>query len=134
MVSSTRIPLSLTLGGNSRKQIHGSAPHIMVLCLKVASHSMCPKGKPFPCQLGRAIATTFPHLPRRLSQAKGNLALIPLVGTMTRRRGVEYEPSFEFLKHYENLNLSTSVAHLKKFFSTTNHTNKSFLSKYHTKR
>jgi hypothetical protein len=99
MVSSTRIPLSLTLGGNTRQRIHGSAPCIMVLCWKVASHSMCPKGEPFPRQLGRVITTIFPHLPRRLSQAKVSLALIPLVGSMARRRGVEYGPSFEFLKH-----------------------------------
>jgi hypothetical protein len=41
---------------------------------------------------------------------------------------------FNFLKHERNLSLSTSVAHLKRFFSTTKHTNQSFLSKYHTKR
>jgi hypothetical protein len=57
-----------------------------------------------------------------------------IVGSMARRRGVEYESSFQFLMLEENLNLSTSVAHLKRFFSTTKHTNKSFLSKYHTKR
>jgi hypothetical protein len=34
----------------------------------------------------------------------------------------------------ENFSQSTSVAHLKRFFSTTKHTNKSFLNKYHTKR
>jgi hypothetical protein len=76
---------------------------------------MCPKGESFPRQLGMAIATTFPHLPRLLSQAKGSLALIPLVGSMARRTGVEYRPSFEFLMHKENLSLSTSVAHLKRF-------------------
>jgi hypothetical protein len=102
--------------------------------LKVASHFVCPKGEPFPRQLGRAIATTFPHLPRQLSQATGSLALIPLVGSMAHRRGVEYGPSFEFLMHKENLSLSTSVAHLKRFFSITKHTNKSLLSKYHTTR
>jgi hypothetical protein len=116
MVSSARIPLRLTLDGNTRQQIHGGAPHIVVLCLKVASHYMCPKGEPFPHQLGRAIATAFPHLPRRSSQANGSLALIPLVGSMAHRRGVEYGPSFEFLMHKENLSLSTSVAHLKRFF------------------
>jgi hypothetical protein len=59
----------------------------------------------------------------------------PGVGSMVcRRRGVEYGPSFEFLMHKENLSLSTNVAHLKRFFSTTKHGNKSFLSKYHTKR
>jgi hypothetical protein len=58
-----------------------------------------------------------------------------VVGSMAHRRGgVEYGPSFEFLMHKENLSLSTSVAPLKRFFSTTKHTNKSFLSKYHTKR
>jgi hypothetical protein len=51
-----------------------------------------------------------------------------------RRRGVEYGLSFEFLMHKENLSLSTSVDHLKRFFSATKHTNKSFLSRYHTKR
>jgi hypothetical protein len=54
--------------------------------------------------------------------------------SQARRRGVEYGPSFDFLMHKENLSLSTSVAHLKRFFSTTKHTNKSFLSKYHTNR
>jgi hypothetical protein len=52
-----------------------------------------------------------------------------VVGSMARRRGVEYESSFQFLMLEEKLNLSTSVAHLKRFFSTTKHTNKSFLSK-----
>jgi hypothetical protein len=42
--------------------------------------------------------------------------------------------SLEFLMHKENLNLSTSVAHVKRFFSTTKHNNKIFLIKYHTKR
>jgi hypothetical protein len=102
--------------------------------LKVACHSMRPKGKPFPRQLGRAIAATFPHLPRQLSQTKESLSLIPLVGSMAHRRGVEYGPSFQFLKHEENHSLSTSIANLKSFFSTTKHINKSFLSKYHTKR
>jgi hypothetical protein len=59
---------------------------------------------------------------------------LEIVGSMARRSGVEYGPAFEFLMRKENRNLSTSVAHLKRFFSTTNHTNKSFLSKYHTKR
>jgi hypothetical protein len=49
--------------------MHGGAPLIVVLSLKVASHSMCPKGEPFCRQLGRVITTTFPHIPRRLSQA-----------------------------------------------------------------
>jgi hypothetical protein len=53
-----------------------------------------------------------------------------LVGSMAHRRGVEYVTSFKFLKQQRNLNLSTSVANLKEFFSTTKaHTNKSFLSK-----
>jgi hypothetical protein len=50
--------------GNTRQRIHGGVPRIVVLCLKVARHSMCPKGEPFPRQLERAIATSFPHLHR----------------------------------------------------------------------
>jgi hypothetical protein len=121
MISSTCIPLSLTLGGNSRQQIHGSAPSVMVLSLKVACHSMHPKGKPFPHQLGRAIAANFPHLPRRLSQATRE----PSSDT-TRRINGPYKGGglnmgllFQFLKQQRDLNLSTSVAHLKEFFSTT---------------
>jgi hypothetical protein len=41
------------------------------------------------------------------------------VGSLAHRRGVKYETSFQFLKKQRNLNLSTSVAHLKEFFSTT---------------
>jgi hypothetical protein len=81
MISSTCIALRLTLGGNRRQRIHGSAPHIMMLSLKIASHSMHPKGEVLPRQPWRAIATSLRHLPRRLSQAKGSLALIPLVGS-----------------------------------------------------
>jgi hypothetical protein len=135
MVSSARVPLRLTLGGNTRQRIHGGVPHIVVLCLKVASHSMCPKGEPFPRQLGKAIATTFPHLPKRLSQANREPISDTTCRINARRRGgVEYGPSFQFLRHNDNLSLSTSVAHIKRFLSTTKHTNRSFLSKYHTKR
>jgi hypothetical protein len=40
------------------------------------------------------------------------------VGSMAHR-GFEYGTSFQFLKKQRTLNLSTSVAHLKQFFSTT---------------
>jgi hypothetical protein len=41
------------------------------------------------------------------------------VGSMAHTRGVEYGTSFQFLTKLRNLNLSTSVAPLKQFFSTT---------------
>jgi hypothetical protein len=63
---------------NRRQRIHGSAPRIMMLNLTVASNSMSPKGKALPRQPRRAIVASLPHLPRRLSQAKGSLALILL--------------------------------------------------------
>jgi hypothetical protein len=49
--------------------------------------------------------------------------------------GVEYGTCFASSKKNENLNLSTSVAHTKKSSSLLlEHTNTSFLSKYHTRR
>jgi hypothetical protein len=98
MISSTRIPLSLTLCGNSRQLIHGSAPSIMVLSLKVACHSMFPKGKLFPRQHGRAIAATFPHLSRRLSQATREPSSDTTCSINGPYKGGEYETSFSISK------------------------------------
>jgi hypothetical protein len=79
-------------------RLNGSVPHIMVLSLKLASHSMSPKGEALPRQPRRAIATSLPHLPRRLSQEKVSLALIPLVGSSHIEGGVEYGTSFSSSK------------------------------------
>jgi hypothetical protein len=76
----------------------------------IGSHSL-------PPSLVRRIgpsAASLPHLPRRLSQAKGSLALIPLVGSSHIEGGVEYGTCFASSKKNENLNLSTGVAHTKK--------------------
>jgi hypothetical protein len=86
----------------------------MVLSLKVASHSMSPKGEALPLQLRRAIAASLPHLPRRLSQAKGSLALISLVGFSHIEGGLNMGLVLQALLKNENLNPSTSVAHTKK--------------------
>jgi hypothetical protein len=86
----------------------------MVLSLKVASHSMSPKGEALPRQLRRAIAASLPYLPRRLSQAKGSLALIPLVGSSHIEGGLNMGLLLQALKKTENLSLSTSVSHSKK--------------------
>jgi hypothetical protein len=48
-----------------------------------------------------------------------NFRFEKIVGSMAHRRGVEYGTSYQFLKKQRNLNLSTSVAHLKQVFSTT---------------
>jgi hypothetical protein len=70
------------------------------------------------CRIGGVLSTPSPF----------PSASSIFVGSMARRRGVEYGPSFKFQKHEENLSLSPSVAHLKRFFSTTKHTSKSFLT------
>jgi hypothetical protein len=85
----------------------------MVLSLKVASHSMSPKGEELPRQPRRAMAASLPHLPRWLSQAKGSLALIPLVGSSHVEGGLNMGLVFQALRKKKNLSLSTSVAHLK---------------------
>jgi hypothetical protein len=85
----------------------------MVLSLKVASHSMSPKGEALPRQPRRAIAASLPHVTRRLSQAKGSLALIPLVGSIHIEGGLNMELLFQALRKTRNLSLSTSVDHLK---------------------
>jgi hypothetical protein len=86
----------------------------MVLSLRVASHSMSPKGEALPRHPRRAISASLPHLPRRLSQAKGSLALIPLVGSSHIEGGLNRGLLFQALSKTRNLSLSTSVAHSKK--------------------
>jgi hypothetical protein len=74
---------------------------------------MSPKGEALPRQPRRAIAASLPHLLRWLSQAKGSLALIPLVGTRHIEGGLNMGLLFQALRKMRNLSLSTSVAHLK---------------------
>jgi hypothetical protein len=62
----------------------------------------------------RAIAASLPHLPRRLSHAKGSLALIPLVGSSHIEGGLNMGLLLQAVKKTENLSLSASVAHSKK--------------------
>jgi hypothetical protein len=75
---------------------------------------MSPKGEALPRQLRRAIVASLPHLPRRLSQAKGSLALIPLVGSSHIEGRLNMGLVLQALLKNENLNLSTSDAHTKK--------------------
>jgi hypothetical protein len=56
--------------------------------------------------------------PTEAAFARYSSLCVVAVGLMAHRGGIEYETSFRFLKQQINLKLSTSVSHLKEFFST----------------
>jgi hypothetical protein len=80
---------------------------------------MSPKGEALPRKLRRAIAASLPHLPRQLSQAKGSLALIPLVGSSHIEGGLNMGLVLQNLRKTKTLTYQLVLPILKRFFPTT---------------
>jgi hypothetical protein len=91
----------------------------MMLSLKIASHSMGLKGEALPRQPWGAISASLPRLPMRLSQAKGSLALIPLVGSSHIEGGLNMGLVLQALRKTKSLTYQLVLPILKRFFFTT---------------